>query len=72
MDKEKWFFSRQKLISLLETQKKQLIQIQNDIEEIEFCIESYGSKVGDFVPEPLTEKDLVDRARELKKESINA
>ncbi len=51
MDKKNWYESREKLKGLLELKKKELQQTMNDIAEIEFCVESYLSLVGDYVPE---------------------
>lgn len=51
MDKVNWYESREKLVKLLESKHKELQQCKNDIEEIEFCIETYSQKVGDYKPE---------------------
>ena len=51
MDKVNWYESRERLIKLLPIKQKELQQCKNDIEEIEFCIEAYTQKVGDYKPE---------------------
>jgi hypothetical protein len=52
MDKADWFESRENLIKLLDSKKKELEKNAKDIAEIEYCIELYAKKVGNFKPEP--------------------
>lgn len=51
MDESEWYRSRENLKKLLEQKKLELTKLNNDISEIEFCIETYSSKVGDYKPE---------------------
>lgn len=52
MDESDWYRSRENLKKLLETKKLELIRLKNDISEIEYCIETYAVKAGDYKPMP--------------------